>query len=337
MPSLTGSATALFLFDVGDAVDLGQAARFRTLDGEEAGTPEVAGFRVRFTVFDYGVVSVSLTRALPAGWDTLLTEGREWYAATTLAVEAERLCRALLLTFGDAVKQPRATFLMEDYWIFAVTQADDSRSGEEMLALHGAEIAQLLRGEREPLSGQERDEVLRHRLSYLANDLVIPTWNGAFVYDTEAGARETLDMLEYANSQLLQFRYYDDLLDAALAKIYGQLEHGGWLQSLFGRRYAQAAREVQSVYIDVTELTDKAEHALKFAGDVYAARLFSLAAARMGLNEWKGNVQEKLKTLDSIYRFAVEQTSMTRGELLELTVVLILLLELGLFLAGIME
>ena len=34
--------------------------------------------------------------------------------------------------------------------------------------------------------------------------------------------------------------------------------------------------------------------------------------------------QEKLKTLDDIYRFAVEQTSIARGEFLELTIVLLI-------------
>ena len=47
-------------------------------------------------------------------------------------------------------------------------------------------------------------------------------------------------------------------------------------------------------------------------------------------------MREKLKTLDDIYRFTVEQTSMARGELLELMIVLILILELVLFFAGIM-
>jgi hypothetical protein len=39
---------------------------------------------------------------------------------------------------------------------------------------------------------------------------------------------------------------------------------------------------------------------------------------RLGLATWKANVQEKLKTLDVIYRFAVEQSSISR-EFLELT------------------
>jgi len=94
-------------------------------------------------------------------------------------------------------------------------------------------------------------------------------------------------------------------------------------------RYTRAARQVHSLFIDVNELTDRAENALKIVGDVYAARLFALATARLGLNQWKASVQEKLRTLNDICRFAVEQTSMARGEFLELVVVLILVLELG--------
>ena len=41
--------------------------------------------------------------------------------------------------------------------------------------------------------------------------------------------------------------------------------------------------------------------------------------------------------LDDIYRFAVEQTGMSQGNMLELVIVLILVLELFLLLAGIMK
>ena len=79
------------------------------------------------------------------------------------------------------------------------------------------------------------------------------------------------------------------------------------------------------------------ENAVKLVGDVYSARLFNLAAARVGLDAWKRNVEDKLKTLDDIYRFAVEQTGMSQGNMLELVNVLILVIELGLLLAGIMK
>jgi hypothetical protein len=192
-------------------------------------------------------------------------------------------------------------------------------------------IAQLLRGERDPLSVQEREEVLRHRISYYATDLVIATWSGALVYDTPRGAAGVLEILEFANSQLLEFRYYDQLLDAELSRIYAGLQRRGWRPTWLGRRHARAARQVHSLFIDVNELTDKTENALKIAGDVYAARLFAMATARLGLDQWKANVREKLKTVDDIYRFAVEQTSIARGEFLELTIVLLIVLEIVLF------
>ena len=44
-----------------------------------------------------------------------------------------------------------------------------------------------------------------------------------------------------------------------------------------------------------------------------------------------------LNTLDDIYRFAVEQTAMARGETLEIMIVLILIFELVLFFMGIMK
>jgi hypothetical protein len=357
----SGSVTAFFLYDVADAIDLGGVRRLVastapvqmapkpqtppyiqytnppiSMDGAAAGMPEVAGFRVRFRLFDYGVISVALTRPMPATWGRFVAEGLALHDDASIASGAERLCRALVDRLGPAMVRPRAEQLSEDYLVFATTGPEGTPAAE-LLAAHGAEIAQLLRGERETLSALEREEVLRHRISYFATDLIVPTWNAAFVYDTEIGAQAVLDIIEFANSQLLEFRYYDQLLGGELERIYPQLQQPGGLQSWFGRRLTRAVRQVHTLFIEVNEVTDKTENAMKVAGDVYTARLFTLVAARLGLDHWKGSVREKLKTLDDIYRFAVEQAAMARGELLELAIVLILVLELVLFFAGIMR
>ena len=47
------------------------------------------------------------------------------------------------------------------------------------------------------------------------------------------------------------------------------------------------------------------------------------------LDHWKRNVEDKLETLNDIHRFAVEQTGMAQGNLLELVIVLILIIEFG--------
>ena len=348
--------TAFFLFDVGDAIDLRRvqrqidatvAARLATkpptptylqyqqppltLDGSAIGFADVDGCRVRFKAFDYGVLSVALSRQLPDSWERLLDAGLQWQDNPRLAAEAERLCRELLSRIRDAVSRVRDAFLSEDYLVFTVVSDPHGETADALLASRGALIAQLLRGEREPLSAQEREEVLRHRISYYATDMVIATWSSALVYDTQPGASGVMEIMEFANSQLLQFRYYDQLLDAELARTYAGLQAGGWRQTWIGRRHARAARQVHSLFIDVNELTDKTENALKIAGDVYAARLFGMTAARLGLDQWKGNVREKLKTVDDIYRFAVERSSIARGQLLELTIVLLIVLEIVLF------
>ncbi len=357
----SGSITAFYLYDVAEAIDLpavsglvsatapvSLAPRPQTppyltykhppisVEGAAVGISAFEGFTVRFRLFDYGVVSVALTRPMHATWGGLLAEGFTWYDNAGLASGAERACRTLISRVSAAVPRPRTEFLSEDYLVFAMTNATGA-SAADLLATHGGEVAQLLRGEREPLSDAERAEVLRHRLSYFATDVIVPTWNAAFIYDTEDGARAVLDIIEFANSQLLEFRYYDQVLDEQLERIYPQLQQARALQSWFGRRLTRAARQLHTVFIEVNEVTDKTENSLKIAGDVYTARLFSLVAARLGLGDWKASVGEKLKTLDDIYRFAVDQTSMARGELLELTIVLILILELVLFFLGIMR
>lgn len=357
-----GHVIAFFLYDVAEAIDLQRVrsliggtvtARLNpkspvpayvqyqqppvAVDGEIVEMPALQGFRVRFKMFDYGVISVALTRSIPTTWPELLSRGLEWHDNPKLTAESEAFCRRLIDRLRPALTAPRDQLVTEDYLVFAATDLDDVGSADALLATHGLEIAQLLRGERDPLSQQEREEVLRHRISYLATDLVVPTWNGAFVYDTEAGVQGALEILEFANSQLLEFRYYDALLDARLARIYAQLQVERPFRSWIERRYNRAARQVHALFIDVNELTDKTENALKIAGDIYAARLFALTAARLGLDHWKANVREKLKTLDDIYRFAVEQAGMGRGELLELMIVLILIFELVLFFAGIMK
>ena len=360
-PIAAGHVTVFYLFDIAEAVALDAvpalvgataATRLATkparpsyvqyqqpplaFSGGRVGISTVEGFAVRVKLFDYGVASLGLTRAFSGSWAELIALADHIVENPQLDDMVEACCRRLMKDLQPALKYPRDRLLTEDYTVFTITKLNEPLSADLMVERHGDEIALLLRAERQSLSTQEREAVLRHRLSYLATDLVIPTWNTALVYDDEAGAEGALEIIEFANSQLLEFRYFDDLLDTELTRIYSDLQRPG--SSLLGaRRQTRAAQHVQALLIDVHELTDHTENALKFVGDVYAARLFALVASRLGLDPWKASVQDKLKTLEDIRRFAVEQTSMARGQLLELTIVLILILELVLFFLGIMK
>jgi len=356
----SGFVTALYLFDVAEAIDLaavkrrlGARAAVATLDDKSAGPPrlrylqppvvadgdalgcrELDGFQVRVKFYDYGVISLMLSRPFAGSWADLVGLGQALIENEPLEQHATDACQRIVAAVGEAFTGRRSAFLDEDYLVFAVTTLDEPMTSAELLERHGADIAQLLRGERQPLSLQERESVLRNALSYISDDLVVPAWNAAFICDAAPAALQAVEILEFANSQLLELRYYDDLLESELTRIYAELQRPRWTDRLMGRRHARAAVELQALFVDVNELTDRLENAVKFVGDIYAARLFGNVATRLGLDRWKNNVEEKLRTLNDIYRFAVEQTGMSQANLLELVIVLILVIELGLLLAG---
>lgn len=359
---LQARITLLYLYDVADAVAmdrlaavLGDVPRERqpspkapappsaqyqqppvAFAGHAVGAPTLDGSDARVRIYDYGVVSLAFDRPFGGTWADLLALGPTLIDNEALDAQAEDCCHAIVSRLAEALEKPRQQFLSEDYAVFALLP-QAGVTAEHLVAAHGADIARLLRGETGPLSPQEVDEVLRHRLSYLADDLVVPTWNAAFVYDAEPGADAVVEMMEYGNSQLLQYRYYDQLLDAQLGRLYDQLQAHRQPYLFGARRYTRSARQVHALTIDVRELLDRTENALKFVGDIYAARVFALVSARLGLERWKGHVREKLQTLDGIYHFAVEQSGIARGEFLELTIIAILVLELILFFLGIMK
>ena len=304
-------------------------------EGFGLGLGPIDGFRIRVKFFDYGVISLMLSRPFSGSWIDLVRLGQDLIENETLEVRAADACREVITRVRGALVGERPSQLSEDYLAFVVHQLERPVASDQLIEERGNDIAQLLRGERQPLSRQERDEVLKHRLSYLADDLVVPAYNAAFVLDAETPTLGILEILEVVNSQLLEFRYHDELLENELTATYAELQQPRWIDRYLGRRPTRATLRVHSLFVDVNELTDRMENAVKLVGDVYSARLFSLAGARLGLDAWKHNVQEKLKTLDEIYQFAVQQTGMSQGNLLELVIVLILIIELGLLLAGI--
>ena len=355
------TVTAFYQFDVSEQIDLaalratlrtGAAAKLQpaaltpsylqyqvaplVVEGDHVGIAAIEGFTARLKFFDYGVVSLALTRPFRGTWAELIAASQAYVENEALESRAEAAVRGLVERCSAAMTKRHDVYVSEDYLAIAVTALDAPLTADDLLAQRAEAIARIVRGERQPLSAQEQASVLGHRLSYLANDLIVPTWNCAFIYDSEPGAVAALELFEFANSQLLEFRYYDGLLETELGRIYGLLQRSRWWNSLFGRGYVRAAGQLHTLFIDVNELTDRTENALKIVGDIYAARVFDLAAARLGLGRWKQSVEDKLETLDDVYRFAVDQVSIARGHFLELVIVLILLFELALFFLGIM-
>jgi uncharacterized protein YdiU (UPF0061 family) len=138
--------------------------------------------------------------------------------------------------------------------------------------------------------------------------------------------------LEYANSQLLEFRHYDEFLTRELESVYASFDEGTGMLARW--RLARAATKLHTVLLDVNELTEHADNAIKFLSDMFSARLYKLAAQKVGVPDYKDLVQEKLHTAEDLYRFMVDQFNQSRAFVLELMVVIILIIELVYFFRG---
>jgi hypothetical protein len=282
--------------------------------------------------YDYGVLSVVLELPFAGDWDKLVSLGSRWVWDVDFAGHASRIVREKLQRAAPALMKPYKEWLSEDYFIFHVRELVGSPSGAEVVAMQGAQIAQIVRGETMQLSDGERNEILQSRISYYTNDLAVIGYNAAFLYDSAAGAETAIQLLEYANSQLLEFRHYDELLTRELEGVYDFMDKG--TGTLARWRLARAASKLHTVLLDVNELTEHADNAIKFLSDMFSARLYKLAASKVGVPDYKDLVTQKVHTAEELYRFMVDQFNQSRAFVLELMVVIILIIELVYFFQG---
>jgi hypothetical protein len=351
---LRGSGYALILYDVGEEIRLEELRR--AIGGQKVGQafkhaapeyvqfqrppvlqslPEIAlstgeSLRVQLKYYDYGVVSVLFEAALGGTWQQWIETASAWMASSEFERRASQIVHDELKRAGSEVVKPYPQWLAEDYFIFHVSDLAGVPSAQQLLSNCGNEIAQIVRGETSRLSESERNEVLQSSLSYYPNDLTVIGWHAAFLYDTPVGAQTALQLLEYANSQLLEFRHYDDLLTRELQTGYDNLERGGGVLRRW--KLAREANRLRRVTLEITELAERADNAIKFLSDMFSARLYKLAAYKVGVIDYKNLVDQKTRTADSLYGSMISEFYQARAFVLELLVVIILVVEFFFFL-----
>jgi hypothetical protein len=354
-----GAVHVYRLFDVADAVDLAAAERAVSaprsrlkLEGAQSGTaleiprpplhvhlgrrslPLAAGAReadARARVFDYGVVSIHYRLPIPPGaaLDDLVPLAEELAAGATPALdaaaraEADELARAL----APALERPHAWDGLETYTVFMVRAFDRPVLARELL--ERAPLARLVLGETSPvpLSDSEQADVLASPFSYLADDLAIVDWNCAFVLEP-SGVEDIPDVLELATAHLLELRYYDALLDRELHEIYDEIEAGRAAASVLTRRYLRLRRRTAALLLELSEMVERLENAVKIIGDLYLARLYQGALRRFRLRAWQDAVLRKQELLAGVHELLNDAADTRRAELLELTIILLILWEI---------
>jgi len=361
-PGLTvgaGHVTALRLFDIAYAIDLKRAealwAAHAAPAGERrrlTGTPPkamdfgnpplalrlppmelrlgeaVVTAEVTARLYDFGVVSLALT--LPVGnlpWPDYVALANRLEQAVGPGAPSpwQDLLGAVRAPVARAIERPTARIMEEDYLIAVVEALDEPLSAEALLAR--VDLVPLLSGEHRPLSAGAQADLLRHQYSYYTDDLVVLTWDRAFLYEPR-GETDVRDVLEVANAQLLEMRFYDELMDAELPHIYDLVEAARRGSTVFSsRRYAKLARRLHGLVAEVTELTERVDNALQVTEDVYLARVYTAAMALFRVPVVSAAVDRKLQTVRETYQALYDESHSSRAELLEITVVLLIMIE----------
>jgi hypothetical protein len=293
-----------------------------------SGNPYQAQVTVR--LYDFGAAAFSIhipvTSCSWASFSQLVNAADAMFGPSADSPVWQQLMKQLHEALLPALTKPSPALLHEDY-LLGIVQAFDEAI--PVSAMHERiDLVPLLSGEQRPLSEQARRDLLQQRFSYYADDLVVLTWDRAFIFEPR-GDSDVRDILEVANAQLLEMRFYDELLDAELPLMYDMVDAAYHRSNPFAARHiADLARKLYTLVAEVTEVTEKVDNALQVTEDVYLARVYTAALDLFRVRQVSEAVDRKLAIIRDTYAALYEEASGKRAELLELAIIVLIVVEI---------
>lgn len=278
-------------------------------------------------LFDHGCIAIALRIPLEAGqtFADVTPFADELYDSRAIDLLAKDELARLRTQLAPAFEKPHLWDQHEEYTVLYVRAFDQPTSADEVLAQPG--LAKLILGEvsAPELSERESREVLEHHHSYTKHDLALVEWNAAFLYEP-SGSEDIVDLLEIANAQLLELRYFDAVLDGELTRVYDGIDMNKG--SILYSPYRKVLRELMQTVIELSEFIERVENALKIVGDVYLARVYENAVTQLRVKQWTEQVSRKHRLLVQTYGLLKGEVDHDRSLTLELMVVVLILLEI---------
>jgi hypothetical protein len=294
-----------------------------SLDVPGVGRPLPA--RASARIFDFGAISILYEIPVEPGTtiEALTPLCDALYDSPALDKRGAEHRADIMKLLGDSIEKPHPWEEAESYTIVFVESID----GGTVETLGRSEaVAKLLLGEssEKALSPAVRDDVLNNAFSYFADDLVIVDWNSAFVVEP-GGTRVVPRVLELATCQLLEFRYFDGLLDRELARVYDLVEKA---PRLLRSPFRRLSRQVLQRFMELTEFSERVDNAIKSVGDFYLARVYLAAIKRFRVPDWRESVEAKLRLVGRAYELFKGEVEVSRSQWLEIIVIALIFVEL---------
>ena len=296
----------------------------------EGGEYEALGLKLEYKVnakiWHFGAVSLNLQISIPPNisWQKLIELGSWLEADQQLHRLACQKVTQLLNELEPARLEQINWETFEDYTLYFFR----SLPGAEVNALSAFQhydICRLILSENtETLSDQVKKTILDSAIQYSQNDLAVINWNSALVIEP-SGSLDIADTIEFALCQLLEMRYYDDVLDDRLASLYSALEQKKL--SVWETYSEKLSREAAQKYLEISETVESVENSLKVVGDFYLAQIFRTASSRFRFNDWRDSVDQKLANLAGISKLLTSDINERRNRLLEIIIIALVAIE----------
>lgn len=278
-------------------------------------------------LWDYGVVSIQFHIAIADGtsWSELVDLAALVEDDNDLDDIARQRVADVVRILQPAAKLPHAIRGMEDYVVYFLERTDGAQAAD---LVRSVDVPSLILGEpREQLSERVRQSIVEQAFSYSTADLAVIDWNSALLVEP-AGSHDVADILEFAATHLAEFRYFDELLDERLEKLYDSIEARRSVRTFFGAEFGRLSREASSLYLEFSDYVERVENSLKFVGDFYLATIFRAAVGRFHLRDWEESVTRKLNTLAQISELLEGEVNVRRSHWLEIVVIVLILYEI---------
>src|SRR3990172_4961821 len=278
--------------------------------------------------FDFGVLSIAFDIAIPQGTPVAELERvvRELDSDPAVDNKAREYVGGLMESLGPAITGPeiKEDFL-EDYAIIYIEELGDGIKAREFLEQY--DPSRLLLYEARELSRFTRDETLRHSFSYYPEDLIIVHVDNSLIIDP-SGSFDLPDILEFANAQIFELRYYDRLIDKELKWIYGRISSSRGASFLRLREYEKLARRIVRTVTDITEVTERVNNSLKVTEDIYYARIYRTFMTILRSRDWETSIREKLQIIMNTYNMMHDEITGRRTYIVELGIFLLIAIEM---------
>jgi len=282
---------------------------------------------VHAKIWDYGVISILFQIPIQEGssWEQLIELATRIDQDKLMDQAAMVHAKELAALIQPALRDSHFWQEFEDYVIFFLEEISGITKAAELL--EKADLPRLLIAETaNNLSARARISILENGMfQYTDTDLTVIDWNSAVVVEP-SGNKEVPEVLEFALTQMLEMRYYDELIDTRLATLYDSIEESR--SRFFTNQFSHLSKEASTRYIEFSEFIERVDNSFKVVGDFYLAKIFRAAGEKFSMTEWETNISRKINLFSNLSELLQGEVNVNRSLWLEIIVVVLIMFEL---------